>query len=260
MESGQTKIMGIINLNEDSFYAPSRAASADAFRRRADALLEAGADILDLGPMSSRPGAVLVDAEEEWARLEPVAEAAARHYPDITFSIDTFRATIVLRAYQVMGRFWINDISSGEWDEAMLPVAGRLGLRYIAMHHQGDFTTMHQPYQYADVVAGVKQYFRVKPLELAQIEAIFDIQAGLLRERLNKQGVALEIKPAARTLLAKRGYDPRFGARPLKRVLVKDLETPLSRMLISGELHEGMVLTVGAKKDGELEFSCTSKG
>ena len=160
MESGQTKIMGIINLNEDSFYAPSRAASADAFRRRADALLEAGADILDLGPMSSRPGAVLVDAEEEWARLEPVAEAAARHYPDITFSIDTFRATIVLRAYQVMGRFWINDISSGEWDEAMLPVAGRLGLRYIAMHHQGDFTTMHQPYQYADVVAGVKQYFR----------------------------------------------------------------------------------------------------
>ena len=160
MESGQTKIMGIINLNEDSFYAPSRAASADAFRRRADALLEAGADILDLGPMSSRPGATLVDAEEEWARLEPVAEAAARHYPDVAFSIDTFRATIVLRAYQVMGRFWINDISSGEWDEAMLPVAGRLGLRYIAMHHQGDFTTMHQPYQYVDVVAGVKQYFR----------------------------------------------------------------------------------------------------
>ena len=160
MESGQTKIMGIINLNEDSFYAPSRAASADAFRRRADALLEAGADILDLGPMSSRPGAVLVDAEEEWARLEPVAEAAARHYSDVTFSIDTFRAKIVLRAYQVMGRFWINDISSGEWDEAMLPVAGRLGLRYIAMHHQGDFTTMHQPYHYDDVVAGVKQYFR----------------------------------------------------------------------------------------------------
>ena len=99
-----------------------------------------------------------------------------------------------------------------------------------------------------------------KPLELAQIESIFDIQAGLLRERLNKQGVALEIKPKARTLLAKRGYDPRFGARPLKRVLVNDLETPLSRMLISGELHEGMVLTVGVKKDGELEFTCADKG
>ena len=99
-----------------------------------------------------------------------------------------------------------------------------------------------------------------KPLELEQLENIFDIQIGLLRERLNKQGVALEIKPEARKLLAKRGYDPRFGARPLKRVLVNDLETPLSRKLISGELHEGMVLTVGAKKGGELVFTCAEKG
>ena len=99
-----------------------------------------------------------------------------------------------------------------------------------------------------------------KPLELDQIESIFDIQIALLRERLNKQGVALEVTKEARTLLAKRGYDPRFGARPLKRVLVNDLETPLSRMLISGELHEGMTLTVGAKKDGELKFTCAEKG
>ena len=99
-----------------------------------------------------------------------------------------------------------------------------------------------------------------KPLELDQIESIFDIQIALLRERLNKQGVALEVTPKARTVLAKRGYDPRFGARPLKRVLVNDLETPLSRMLISGELHEGSVLTVGVKKDGELEFTCADKG
>jgi len=160
MSIGQAKIMGIINLNEDSFYAPSRAASTDAFRRRADALLDAGADILDLGPMSSRPGATLIDADEEWSRLEPIVETVARHYPDVTFSIDTFRASVVVMAYQVMGRFWINDISSGEWDEAMLPVAGRLGLRYVAMHHQGDFATMHQSYQYDDVVASVKQYFR----------------------------------------------------------------------------------------------------
>ena len=98
-----------------------------------------------------------------------------------------------------------------------------------------------------------------KPLELEQIESIFDIQIALLRERLNKQGVALEVTPKARTVLAKRGYDPRFGARPLKRVLVNDLETPLSRMLISGELHEGMLLTVGVKKDGELQFTCADK-
>ena len=160
METGATKIMGIINLDGDSFYAPSRAATADAFRRRADALLEKGADILDLGAVSSRPGAEEVDAEAEWARLEPFLEIAAREYAGVTFSIDTFRASVVLMAYQVIGRFWINDISAGEWDEAMLPVAGRLGLRYIAMHHRGTFSTMHGEYAYDDVVEEVKEYFR----------------------------------------------------------------------------------------------------
>ena len=152
--------MGIINLNGDSFYAPSRAKDVDAFCRRADALLEAGADILDLGACSSRPGSQEISLEEEWNRLEPVLEEAARRYAGVVFSIDTYRATIVTMAYQVIGRFWVNDISSGEWDEAMLPVAGRLGLRYIAMHHQGNFSTMHQPYVYEDIVQSVKQYFR----------------------------------------------------------------------------------------------------
>lgn len=160
MERGATKIMGIINLNTDSFYAPSRAATADAFRRRADALLSQGTDILDLGACSSRPGAEEIDAETEWARLEPVLEIASREYAGVPFSIDTYRASIVLMAYQALGRFIVNDISAGEWDEAMLPVTGRLGLRYIAMHHQGDFQTMHAPYHYDDVVASVKQYFR----------------------------------------------------------------------------------------------------
>ena len=160
MESGTTTIMGIINLNEDSFYAPSRAATGDAFRRRADDLLTRGAAILDIGAMSSRPGAEEIGLEEEWARLEPIVEIIAREYAGIAFSIDTYRSSIVLMAYQAMGRFWVNDISSGEWDEAMLPVAGRLGLRYVAMHHQGTFQTMHQPYVYDDVVESVKQYFR----------------------------------------------------------------------------------------------------
>ena len=160
MGSGQTKIMGIINLNSDSFYAPSRAATEDAFRRRVDTLLAKGADILDLGAMSSRPGATLEDTEEEWRRLEPALETLARHYRGVTVSIDTFRPSIVVMAYQIIGRFWINDISAGEWDESMLPVAGRLGLRYVAMHHQGTFETMHDNYVYNDVVESVKQYFR----------------------------------------------------------------------------------------------------
>ena len=160
MESGATKIMGIVNLNSDSFYAPSRAATEDAFRRRVDTLLARGADILDLGAVSSRPGATDVEVDEEWARLEPALDTLRRHYPGVPVSIDTFRSAIVVMAYQSFGRFWVNDISSGEWDEAMLPVVGRLGLRYVAMHHQGTFETMHNDYLYDDVVESVKQYFR----------------------------------------------------------------------------------------------------
>ena len=190
MASGQTKIMGIINLNSDSFYAPSRAASEEAFRRRTDALLEAGADILDLGAISSRPGATLEDAEEEWSRLQPALEVLARDYPGVTVSIDTFRASIVLLAYQTIGPFWINDISSGEWDEAMLPVAGRLGLRYIAMHHQGTFETMHQPYAYDDVVESVKQYFRdfaVRAREAGIVDWVLDPGFGFSKSDEDNQ-------------------------------------------------------------------------
>ena len=190
MASGQTKIMGIINLNSDSFYAPSRAASEEAFRRRTDALLEAGADILDLGAISSRPGATLEDAEEEWARLQPALEVLAHDYPGVTVSIDTFRASIVLLAYQTIGPFWINDISSGEWDEAMLPVAGRLGLRYIAMHHQGTFETMHQPYTYDDVVESVKQYFRdfaVRAREAGIVDWVLDPGFGFSKSDEDNQ-------------------------------------------------------------------------
>lgn len=154
-----TKLMGIINLNDDSFYAGSRAAGVDGFRRKADALLLAGASIIDIGAISSRPGASPVSAQEEWDRLEPVICEIARNYRGVSFSIDTFRPSIVLMAYQEMGRFIVNDISAGEWDRAMLPVVGRLGLRYIAMHHQGTFETMHDEYHYDDVVKTVCQYF-----------------------------------------------------------------------------------------------------
>lgn len=154
-----TKLMGIVNLNDDSFYAASRAAGVDEFKRKADALLMAGASIIDIGAVSSRPGAEIVSADQEWERLEPVIREIARNYRGVSFSIDTFRPSIVLMAYQEMGRFIVNDISAGEWDKAMLPVVGRLGLRYIAMHHQGTFETMHDEYHYDDVVKTVCRYF-----------------------------------------------------------------------------------------------------
>ncbi len=93
-----------------------------------------------------------------------------------------------------------------------------------------------------------------QPLGKEQIVKILDLQLDNLRRRLNGQGIAMEASDPAKKILADHGFDPRFGARPLKRILVNEVETPVSRMLISGELHEGMTLKIGAKK-GELEFA-----
>lgn len=153
------KIMGIVNVNDDSFFAQSRVQGRDAFVLRAQQLISEGADILDVGAVSSRPGSALVSEEEEWARLAPALEGWKSLATDIPLSIDTFRSGIIRRAYDTVGPLWINDISAGEWDEGMLPLAAELGLPYIAMHHQGDFNTMHGEFTYGDVVEEVAAWF-----------------------------------------------------------------------------------------------------
>lgn len=160
MHNGRTEIMGVVNVNGDSFYALSRVSSQEAFCRRVDFLLEKGASIIDVGAVSSRPGAVMVSEAEEWQRLEPVLYAASHRYSSVTFSIDTFRSEIAGRSFDILGPFIINDISAGAWDGRMLPLAGRLGLTYVAMHLQGTFGTMHGSYSYEDIVESVIAYFR----------------------------------------------------------------------------------------------------
>ena len=94
-------------------------------------------------------------------------------------------------------------------------------------------------------------------LQKEQIIQILDIQLKDLARRLAEQKVTLEVTDAARALMAEEGYDPEFGARPLKREIVNRLETPISRMLIAGEVHEDMVLTVDAK-DSKITFQSRS--
>lgn len=159
MNSSGVRLMGIVNVNADSFYAGSRAASKDAFRTRVSHLLSDGADIIDVGAVSSRPGAEYVTESEEWARLEPVLAVWAEEFPDMRLSVDTFRSGIVRRAYDIVGDFIVNDISAGTEDATMLRTVGMLGLQYVAMHRCGSFITMHDEYHYDDVVASVRRYF-----------------------------------------------------------------------------------------------------
>ena len=130
--------MGIVNLTDDSYFAESRCADVTAALRRVEKMVEEGADIIDFGACSSRPGSVPVGPEEEWSRLAPVLRQVRSSFPDLRISVDTYWSDVVERTYDCIGDFVVNDISAGEDDPRMLPVAGRLGLEYVAMHKRGD--------------------------------------------------------------------------------------------------------------------------
>lgn len=156
------QLMGIINLTPDSFFAPSRYDASRALST-IGTMAEEGASIIDLGAVSTRPGASDVGLEEEWERLHPVLEALAdpvvRH--GMLISIDTFRSEIVRRSYESIGEFIVNDISAGEDDPRMLSLVGQLKLPYIAMHKRGNPRTMDSLCTYGDdIVEELKRYFK----------------------------------------------------------------------------------------------------
>lgn len=161
-------VMGIINVNEESFYSASRCSSLQSFSRQLEQMLSSGAGIIDIGACSTRPGSTPITLDQEWKLLKEPLEhvaksglcAAAPGVCPPRISIDTFRSEIVRRAYDIIGDFIVNDISAGEDDPQMLPVVGRLGLEYIAMHKRGTPSTMQQLCDYPrGVVQEVAEYF-----------------------------------------------------------------------------------------------------
>lgn len=160
--------MGIVNLTDDSYFAESRCPDAESAVDRIGRMLSEGADIIDLGACSTRPGSQPVGAEEEWRRLAPVLPLIIKEFPDIRISIDTYRASVVEKSYDLIGPFVVNDISAGEDDPSMLPLVGRLGLEYVAMHKRGDSLSMQNLTDYDDVVSDVHSYFRQFALRARQ--------------------------------------------------------------------------------------------
>ena len=148
--------MGIINLTPDSFFPDSRCSVQDAAARIAR-MLDDGADIIDIGAVSTRPGAGDVGTEEEWRRLSPVLPMLE----GVRFSVDTTSAEIVRRVFREAGPFIVNDISAGEDDPEMLPAVAGLGLEYVAMHKRGNPRTLDSMCAYPrGVVAELTGYFR----------------------------------------------------------------------------------------------------
>ena len=151
--------MGIVNVNDDSYFADSRCPDVASALERIGKMLQDGADIIDIGACSTRPGAEVVGPEEEWRRLGPVLAAVKVAFPGIALSIDTFWSDVVRNAYNLLGSFTVNDISAGEDDPRMLQTVGDLGLEYIAMHKRGNPKTMHELTDYKSVTEDVIGYF-----------------------------------------------------------------------------------------------------
>ncbi|WP_317045127.1 dihydropteroate synthase [Hymenobacter chitinivorans] len=160
------QVMGILNLTPDSFFAKSRVGGQDDLLHRAEAMLTAGASILDVGGYSSRPGAEHISEEEEKSRVLPAVEALRRAFPQAFLSIDTFRSSVACAAVAA-GADLINDISGGELDTNMFATAGQLQVPYVLMHMRGTPQTMQQLTDYPDgLVLELVRYFRDKVARL----------------------------------------------------------------------------------------------
>jgi dihydropteroate synthase len=160
------KVMGILNITPDSFYKGSRYNSKKEILKAAVKMLQDGADIIDVGGYSTRPGAPDISVEEERRRVLGAIKLISVEFPEAVISVDTFRADIAAEAVEQCGAKIINDISGGEADAGMFQVVQRLNVPYILMHMKGDPRTMQDNPVYDDVVADILKWFGEKIFRL----------------------------------------------------------------------------------------------
>ena len=154
--AGRTLIMGVLNATPDSFYSPSRVSSPDEACVQARAMVDDGADILDIGGESTRPGSAPVNAAEEQARVLPLLEALCG--AGVTLSVDTYRSSTACEAMK-LGAAMINDVTALRGDPEMAGVIAESGAECVLMHMQGAPNTMQEAPQYEDVVDEIGAFF-----------------------------------------------------------------------------------------------------
>lgn len=166
-------IMGILNVTPDSFYTKGRANSLQEHIETAGKMLEAGAKILDIGGLSTRPGAAEITASEEMERVVPVIESIKKHFPNSFISNDTYRSAVARQAVEA-GADIVNDISAGNMDTEMITEVAKWNVPYIAMHMQGTPQTMQHEPAYQNIVKEVLDFFiqKIKECEAAGIKDI----------------------------------------------------------------------------------------
>lgn len=165
--------MGILNVTPDSFFEHSRVQSTEAILQKAAQMLDDGADMLDIGGQSTRPGAEHISASEESDRVLPAIEQISKAFPQAVISIDTFHASVARDAIKA-GAHIVNDVSGGKMDDEMFSTVAQLKVPYILMHMKGKPQTMQEDPQYGDVVGEVFSFFKSR-LDMLNRMGVVDV-------------------------------------------------------------------------------------
>ena len=159
------KVMGILNVTPDSFYDGGRYTDENTFLLHAEKMIAEGADFIDVGGYSTRPGAIEISEKEELDRVIPVVKVLLKEFPSAIISVDTFRSAIAKAAIESWASL-INDISASELDAAMIETVAALQVPYVAMHMRGTPQTMTQFTTYENLLKEVLEYFHRKLYQL----------------------------------------------------------------------------------------------
>lgn len=168
------RVMGIINCTPDSFYRGSRLTGEKEIIETAIKMTGDGADIIDIGGYSSRPGAADIPGDEELSRVKWAVKLVMREIPGAVISVDTFRSDVARAAVNDCGACMINDISGGDMDENMEALVEELNVPYILMHMRGTPQNMQENPLYDDVVADILRWFgsKISRLQSAGVKDI----------------------------------------------------------------------------------------
>ena len=162
------QIMAIMNATQDSFYEGSRVNNVDWAIEKAGKFIQEGAQIIDIGGQSTRPGATIQTAQKELNNILPIIEAVHANYPNTIISIDTFHSAVAEGALKA-GAHMVNDISCGSFDDNMFHVVAKYQAAYVGMHITGDQHSLHVVPERVDIIQEIISYFNEKKKTLANL-------------------------------------------------------------------------------------------
>jgi dihydropteroate synthase len=166
-------VVGILNLTEDSFFAGSRVQTEEAIKNKAAQMISEGADILDIGAQSTRPGSIRISADDELKKLIPTIKLLTQNFSGIVISIDTYHSKVAEETVNA-GASIVNDISGGEMDNSMIETVAKLNVPYICMHIKGVPETMQHQSHYNNITQEILDFF-IRKIGICEQAGIKDV-------------------------------------------------------------------------------------